>query len=270
MEDTTNTTETVEEVEDTEVTEVAEEATEATEEVEENISLDDLLNMDAEDYVELADDANHKGMKPLHEWMKNIPEDVRKHIGNLRADYSRKTSAISQERRELEAMKAEMLDMREKMLKTQIDGVTDDIDTDAEYDLFDKEGMQKEIQRQAKLLMKDMLKPAEEKLQVERRQMELSKFKEANPELTDPEYRDEIVALLKSRPELKLEDAFYITKSKVGKTKAQEARDAKAAKKNSRRSTLKDSTPGSRGKVNGKPKFKNAWEAYQWAKAQKG
>jgi len=195
---------------------------------------------------------------------------VRKHIGNLRADYSRKTQAISSERKELQAMKEEILSMRQQILNNQMESVTADIDTDAEYDLFDKEGMQKEIQRQAKLLMKEMMQPAKQKLDVERRTMQLNQFKADNPEIMDAEYKTEIVSLLKSRPELKLEDAFYITKAKIGKTKAQEARERKAAEKNARRSTMKKTSGGTRGKVNGKPKFASAWEAYQWAKAQKG
>ena len=55
-----------------------------------NLTLDDLLAM-SEDDVEEFKQENHTGMKPLHHWMQHMPEDVRKHLANIRGDYTRKT-----------------------------------------------------------------------------------------------------------------------------------------------------------------------------------
>ena len=98
MQDNTST-ETVETAEPTEAVEA--EATETEEVVEtddvsvdggeedvELLTIDELLDINEEEYIEFTEDANHKGMKPLHEWMKHIPEDVRKHVANIRSSLS--------------------------------------------------------------------------------------------------------------------------------------------------------------------------------------
>jgi len=95
MNNTTSGTETVETVEEnvetneieTEEVETAETDTDKTIETleEELLTIEELLDLNEEDYDEFTEDANHKGMKPLHEWMQHIPEDVRKHVANIRS-----------------------------------------------------------------------------------------------------------------------------------------------------------------------------------------
>ena len=117
MNDTTSSVETVENVETPEtseteeVVETPEEGTETAEPVEKDIELmtiDELLDIDEEDYVEFTEDANHKGMRPLHEWMQHIPEDVRKHVANIRSSYTRKTQELAEMRKALQSEKAEL------------------------------------------------------------------------------------------------------------------------------------------------------------------
>ena len=66
-----------------------------------NVTLEDLMNLSEEDYEEFKSDANHKGMKPLNEWLKHVPADVRKHVANIRSDYTRKTTELSQMKKDL-------------------------------------------------------------------------------------------------------------------------------------------------------------------------
>ena len=51
-----------------------------------DLTIDEIIKLNESDFPEFADDANHKGMKPLQHWMQHVPEDVRKHIANLRAE----------------------------------------------------------------------------------------------------------------------------------------------------------------------------------------
>jgi hypothetical protein len=231
-----------------------------------NLTLDDLLNM-SEDDVEEFKQENHTGMKPLHHWMQHMPEDVRKHLANIRSDYTRKTQEISSMRKSLEAKEAEMIRKNEHIMKGSLAQKLENIDTNQEYDLFDPEGMKSEIQRQAKLMLKEMLQPAQEELQLQQRKLQLEDFKRDNPELTDPEYRKPVLELLAQRPELKLEDAFYIVKAKVGSQKINEEKSKFAEQKSARRDTALKSSVGSRTNVAATPKFKNAVEAYNWHKS---
>ena len=77
---------------------------EAAAESTEPLTIDDLLAMDEELFPEFKEE-NHKGMKPLHEWVKNVPGDVRKHLANMRSSYTRKTQELAEQRKELEQMK---------------------------------------------------------------------------------------------------------------------------------------------------------------------
>jgi len=234
-----------------------------------NMTLDDLMDLSAEDYPEFGEE-NHTGMKPLHHWMAHVPEDVRKHIANLRSDYTRKSQEIAQIRKDLETSRSELRRQSENMVNGPLAQKLNNIDEETEYDLFDPEGMKAEIQRQAQLMLKQMLKPEQEKLEVEQRKLQLEQFKLENPELQDPEYRAPIIELLQKRPELKLEDAFYIVKSKIGATKLQQERAELAERKSRQRDMARLSTRGSKAKVAGQPKFKNAVEAYKWHKSQLG
>lgn len=232
----------------------------------ENLTLDDLLAM-SEDDVEEFKEENHKGMKPLSHWLQHMPEDVRKHLANIRGDYTRKTQEIAEIRKSLEAKEREIYNKNEHIMKGPLAQRLENIDTSQEYDLFDPEGMKAEIQRQAQLMLKEMLQPAQEELQVQQRKLQLEDFKRENPELADPEYRKPVLELLASRPELKLEDAFYIVKAKVGSQKVNEERSKFAEQKSARRDTALKSSVGSRANVAAAPKFKNAIEAYNFHKA---
>jgi phage-related minor tail protein len=233
----------------------------------ENLSLDDLMNITEDDYEEFNEDAQHKGMQPLHSWMKHVPADVRKHIANIRSDYTRKTQELAQIRKDLESRTQDMHRQSESTLRGPLARQLKDIDTEVEYDLFDSEGMKSEIQRQAKLMLKDMLKPAQEELEVQQRRVQLSEFKAQNPEMTDPEYRSEIIKLIHDRPELKLEDAFYITKARLGATKVQQERAELNDRKQRQRSTMMKSSSGTRTAPSGTPKFSSAIEAFKYHKS---
>jgi hypothetical protein len=258
-------TETV--VDDTSVAQEVE-ATETPNSDELDLTIDELIKLNSENFKEFTEDANHKGMKPLAHWMQHVPEDVRKHIANLRADYSRKTQSLSQERKEIERLRQELTNTKSGVIDGPLAKLVSQVDTEVEHDLFDPEGMKKEIQRQAALMLQEMLRPAQEQVQAEQRKLQLEKFKSENPELTQPEYRGQILQLLQDRPELKLEDAFYIVKAKVDSVKIAEERAKNAERKQQHASTLQKTGGGSAVSPKGTPKFKNAYDAYLYHKQQ--
>lgn len=240
----------------------------AIEDAIENFSLDDLMDYSEEQDPLFANDAQHKGMKPLNEWIHNVPEDVRKHLANIRADYTRKTQDLARMRKEVEAAQEAVKRQSEGIVNGALANQLSNIDEGAQYDLFDPEGMKAEIQRQAQLMLRDMLKPAQEEIQVTQRRLALQQFKAENPEMTDPAYRGPMIELLKTRPELKMEDAFYIVKAKVGSQKVEQERAEIAERRSRQREVIRKSSGGSRTTPRGTPQFKNALEAYKWHKAQ--
>lgn len=280
MNDTTSGSETVEAVEqateETEQVETAEDVTDdsaddsavgAEEEVE-FMTIEELLSLTEEDYPELQEDANHKGMKPLHEWMQHIPEDVRKHVANIRSSYTRKTQELSEMRKALEAERAELQRSQQMALDNPfLKRAEEELANEEEYDVYTPEGMQAEIKRQAAKMLQEMMKPAQEEIQMKQRRMQLEQFKTDNPELMDDTYRLPVAQMLQSRPELTLEDAFYIVKAKVDSQKLKEEREQIAQQKSSRRATLRKTSSGKSVTPKGTPKFRDAWEAYQYHKS---
>ena len=237
------------------------------ESIPDNITLDDLLAIGEEEVPEFKGDVNHTGMKPLSHWMKHVPEDVRKHLANIRRDYTIKTQQLSQMKRDLESTKEESMIQRDRLVNGPLAQKLKEVDEKAEYDLFDPEGMKKEIERQAALMLKSMLQPAQEQIELQQRKIELERFKASNPELTDPAYRSQIVELLKSRPELKLEDAFYITKAKIESQRLSEEKTKLSQQKAAAKEIALKSSSGSRTAPTGNPQFKSAIEAYKYHKA---
>tara|TARA_R110000803_G_scaffold145092_7_gene210951 strand:+ start:1059 stop:1901 length:843 start_codon:yes stop_codon:yes gene_type:complete len=237
-----------------------------------DITIEDLLGITEEDYEEFAEEANHKGMKPLHEWMKHVPEDVRKHIANIRSSYTRKTQEIAQQRRELEEAKTQVLNQRQSVLDNSTVKHFEQHITEEEYDPYTAEGMQAEIKRQAALMLKQMMEPAQQKMQqeieMERRTMALQQFKQQHPDLVSPEMKMPIAQMLAERPELKLEDAYYIVKSKMDNARTLENADLERTRKSNRKTTLKSTSVGRSVTPSGTPKFRDAWSAYQWHKSQ--
>jgi len=250
--------------EDTSVAEAT--ATETPSSDDLDLTIDELIRLNSEDYSEFTDDAQHKGMKPLAHWLQHVPPDVRKHIANLRADYSRKTQALSNERKEIDRLREEIVRTKAGVIDGPIAKLVKEVDTETEHDLFDPEGMKSEIKRQAALMLQEMLKPAQEQVQAEQRKFALERFKAENPELTLPEYKGPILEMLQTRPELTLEDAFFIVKAKIVSQKAAEERQQYMAQKNQRKETVGKIGGGSTVTPKGTPKFNSAWEAYQYHK----
>ena len=143
MEEAEGTTEEI--VEETPTTETPE-TEEQIEDTSEPMTIEELLALDEEDYEEFTDDANHTGMKPLHEWMEHIPEDVRKHVANLRASYTRKTQEIAEMRKQLEAERQALLQQQELTLNNPYLNEAQKHITEEENDLYTPEGMQAENQ----------------------------------------------------------------------------------------------------------------------------
>ena len=278
MNNTTSDTETVETVEENVETNEAEEVETAETadtddsvdvgEEEELMTIEELLGLNEDDYDEFTEDANHKGMKPLHEWMQHIPEDVRKHVANIRSSYTRKTQELSEMRKALEFEKSELMRQQDHAVNNPfLKRAEEELVTDEEYDLYTPEGMQKEIKRQAAQMLQEMMKPAQEEMQIKQRRIQLEQFKTENPDLMDDQYRLSVAQMLQERPELRLEDAFYIVKSKVDSQKLKVEREQVAKQRSTRRETLRKTSGGKSVTPTGTPKYRDAWEAYQYHKA---
>jgi Skp family chaperone for outer membrane proteins len=227
-----------------------------------DVSLDELIGADFGDDPIM--NGTHKGIPDYRKILEHIPENGKKLVQNLRSSYTQKTQEIAQVRRELEAEKAELA--RQRALLSESDfarNVRELATKQPEHDAWSDEGLQERINLQAAKMMQEMLTPLQQDLEAQRRQVSLDTFKSQHPDLTSDEIRMPVAQLLMSRPELKLEDAYYIVRGQITKQENEQAR------KIQKEALLKTST-GNAVRNAAPPKFKDAWQAYQWHKANGG
>jgi len=260
LEDNTSVNETVEEVEET-----VEESQVETNSVE--IDLDELINAEFPD--DPAMNGEHTGLPPYQEILKHLPETSRKLIQNLRSSYTRKTQELANERKLLEELKAQVAEERELLLSQDWSFDDDESDTQSgkitseKTNASNETDVEKRIQQAVAAALQQKFQPLKEKHEAAQRQAELARFKQENPDLE--ELRPEITELLLGRPELNLKDAYLIVK---GQKLQEQMRSQRVAQRQ-----VQQKIGG--GSVGNNPKGKppvgmtDAYEIYQWHKAQK-
>ena len=226
------------------------------------LSLDELVGADYDDHPELK--GGHKGLPDYKKILEHLPENGRKLLGNLRASYTQKTQEIADLRKQLEAERVQLERDRKLMTESEFaQHVRAQAAAPLQHDAWSDEGLQERINKQAAQMMQQMLTPLQQDLEAQRRQVALDAFKGQHPDLTSDEIRMPVAKLLMDRPELKLEDAYYIVKGQVSRQTSEAVRTAQ-------RETLKKTSTGNAVRNAAPPKFKDAWTAYQWHKTNGG
>jgi hypothetical protein len=226
------------------------------------LSLDELVGADYDDHPELK--GGHKGLPDYKKILEHLPENGRKLLGNLRASYTQKTQEIADLRKQLEAERVQLERDRKLMTESEFaQHVRAQADAPLQHDAWSDEGLQERINKQAAQMMQQMLQPLQQDLEAQRRQVALDSFKQQHPDLTADDIRMPVAKLLMERPELKLEDAYFIVKGQVARQQSEAVRTAQ-------RETLKKTSTGNAVRNAAPPKFKDAWSAYQWHKTNGG
>jgi Skp family chaperone for outer membrane proteins len=227
-----------------------------------DLSLDELTGSQYDDHPELK--GGHKGLPDYKKILEHLPENGRKLLGNLRASYTTKTQELAEARRQLEAERAQL--QRDRQLMTESEwaqSVRAQAAAPLQHDAWSDEGLQERINKQAAEMMQQMLTPLQQDLEAQRRQVALDSFKSQHPDLVSDDIRMPVARMLMERPELKLEDAYFIVKGQV-------SRQQTDAAKQIQRETLKKTSTGTAVRNGEPPKFKDAWSAYQYHKANGG
>jgi Skp family chaperone for outer membrane proteins len=226
------------------------------------LSLDELTGSQYDDHPELK--GGHKGLPDYKKILEHLPENGRKLLGNLRASYTTKTQELADARRELEAERAQLVRDRQLMTESEwAQSVRAQAAAPLQHDAWSDEGLQERINKQAAEMMQKMLTPLQQDLEAQRRQVSLDSFKAQHPDLVSDDIRMPVARMLMERPELKLEDAYFIVKGQV-------SRQQTDAAKQIQRETLKKTSTGTAVRNGEPPKFKDAWTAYQYHKANGG
>jgi hypothetical protein len=224
-----------------------------------DLSLDELIGADLNDHPDLK--GGHKGLPDYKKILEHLPENGRKLMGNLRASYTQKTQEIADLKRQLEVERSALENDRKLMTESEFaHQVRAAADAPLQHDAWSDEGLQERIDKKAAEMMQKMLTPLQQDLDAQRRQASLAAFKTQHPDLTSEDIRLPVARLLMDRPELKLEDAYFIVKGQVSKQLTDSVRT-------SQRETLMKTSTGNAVRNGTPPKFKSAWDAFQYHKA---
>jgi len=191
-----------------------------------------------------------------------LPDDAKTLIGNLRADYTRKTQELAQQRKELEAQMKALTDGEFfKKVREQAS------QPDVELDPYRTETFEARIQQEVARRMQEAFAPLQQQQELQMRQMKLNEFKTAHPDLDDMKH--DVADLLKSNPSLSLQDAYFITKGKKSSERLSALEQENAERKARMREIGLKIGQGKDVNPNKPPKGLKGFELYQWFERQK-
>tara|TARA_R110000868_G_scaffold262342_1_gene520636 strand:+ start:2805 stop:3638 length:834 start_codon:yes stop_codon:yes gene_type:complete len=178
------------------------------------LTLDDLMKL-AEDEAEAANPVWGKAEETPHTVdynavLKSLPEEGKQVLANMRADYTRKTQALAEKTRQVEAQqKALMESDAYKKLKdvAQASGET--------FDPYDPDSFAKKIEQEVAAKILAMYKPMEESFHMEKAKMQTQSFmSEHKEDFSDDSFQSDVKEALLKNENMDLETAFWTVKGK--------------------------------------------------------
>ena len=218
-----------------------------------SLSLDHLLDT----HLGVDTSENHRGLD-YQSIIQSLPEDARKLVSNLRNDYRKKTTEISQRRKELEEREKTLLSSHTE------DHLRKAMELPEDLDLYDPAGLKRFIEAKAAEQVNSLLEPARKQMAKDQRIEQVRKFQAEHPDLDA--YKDDIARLIKDK-NMTIEDAYYLVKGKEYKSAVeQKNRELEEYRKATRDAGLKVVVGHSTQPA--KRKFSSAYEAYRWHREQ--
>tara|TARA_R100000808_G_C2126029_1_gene136291 strand:- start:90 stop:941 length:852 start_codon:yes stop_codon:yes gene_type:complete len=176
-----------------------------------------LSKAEAEDQgIEVEPETLRKGESWDDIYSSQTPEAQRA-LQSLRKDYTKKTQAIAEQRKELEAEREKLMLLQQNLTSSEgYKAVKEMAEADAgEFDPYDPESFGKYVEKLVAQRIQDVMKPMyEEQVRTETR-VKLDKFKAENPDLmNDESIRNEVKTLLMNNKDMRLETAYWVVKGR--------------------------------------------------------
>ena len=220
-----------------------------------SIDLDSILN---EHFAGEVFEKNSWKNVDAKKVIESLPEDGKKLVQNLRSDYTRKTTELAKQKRELEEREQQILSSSLETLRSKMN-IPDDID------LYSENGLEQYVQAKVAKALHEQQAPIKEQYEEARRRDELIKFKSEHPDMDS--LKEDMLSSLHSGEAIDVRAAYWVAKGKLAEKEAQSsALLQKEAKKEQRAAGMK---VGIGAPVNVKSNApRTAREAYEILKAQ--
>jgi hypothetical protein len=222
------------------------------------VEMPETMGIESLQSIEGLNEGGHKGID-YNRVINELPDDAKNLLSNLRADYTRKTQELAQQRKDLEAKMS-------TLANSEFDNNIRELASreTVELDPYDTDSFNQRIEQEVARRLNDMMQPIREQQAVAQKKAELERFKTENPDLLD--YKGEIVQLLKQNENLSMQDAYWLAKSKSQAARLKEMESELGERKRMMADVgLKMAAPA-RGADMRPPKGLKGYEIYQWIK----
>ena len=249
--------------------------------------LDELPEGLNEDEV-FARDGFYSKITPDH--IAELPPVAKQIVHNLRRDYTQKrqrdadaarqvTAELAQERHALASREKDLMARQAALTKIARSGEflkKANLSDDALPHPDSPEGLQARAERAAAQAVSEYLLPVEKELEAQRRHGALVDFETSHPRMKEPAFRAAVIDRIKSRKSagfsISTPDAYHLVNGEYDRAAADKAEANDRVRERRARAVgarQVGKSSGAAGQAKGIPKFANARDAYEWAKANK-
>ena len=196
----------------------------------------------------------------------SAPDDVQRAMASLRADYTRKTQELAQQRKELARQQKALTESDAYKAITEL-AHGDDV----QFDPFDPQSFNAYVNKVVAERLSSILEPMRQEQLEFQAQNKLEAFMTEHPELrTDQVFRKEVHQTLTDNEHLDLEAAYWIVQGRRAKAaQAQQDQRIKRTKKAARAAGLAVGSGRKSGVTVPKDETMNAWDIYNHILQQK-
>ena len=212
----------------------------------------------------LTSEENHKGIN-IDETLKDLPDDAKKMLSNMRKDYTHKMQALAEERRNLDAQRKAMLES--DAYKTIQQAAEKQV---GEFDPYDPDSFGKHIEHAVAKKVADLYKPVQQEYELQQTRGRLQAFVAEHPDVKENvAIRDNVRDMLMKNEHMTLETAYWAVKGKhlqEGQVKMVE--ENQRYKDAMKEAGLKIGGGAKVGDRIGPPKGLDAYGIYKWYETQ--
>ena len=196
--------------------------------------------------VDEGDDGPTRRSLSWNEAIERVPPDIARLMRNMQADYTKKTQALAEQRRDFSGEREAL-----RKGKTKLDEEREL----PEYDPFNEDSVRARIEREVNRRLREVLEPMQAEYETMQAEDDYQKFLAEHPDFEgDVERRSEVQHLLERNESLDLETAYYAARGKKAKIEARREREKKTAKRRAtKEAALRGTASPRRGASSKKP-----------------
>jgi hypothetical protein len=234
--------------------------------------LDELLTAEIEEPI-FSSGENYKGMN-YQEVVRELPDDAKKIIANLRSSYTRKTQELAEQQKIMQQHVEEIQANRSALFNSEFNkNIEETAAADKkDVDPFNPKTIEERIQQEVAKRMQDMLKPMKQAHQLQQQRIKLDAFKRDHPDLDG--MKKEVAKVLMDHKGMNLEQAYWVIKGKKLDEQTRQQEDELGKYKAAARSAGLKVGGANRGTNRGVPQYvldkDDPIAIYRWLEANKG